>query len=956
MLAVGTWPDGLRHLKRSILLATTALLSVPTAAQAASGPASETSTISAFPKPDQPSAGKPLSIVTGSRLPRADGIGLAPLLVIDRKEFQLSGTVNAETLLNDLPQVYPNLTAFIDNGGDGSAHLDLRGFGSARTLILVDGRRWIPDNTGENVDLDSIPVSLIDSVEISTGGASVAYGSGAVAGTVNFKLRDIDGPIAGVTSAFTEKSDAARFEGYLGYGADFADHRGHVSLFSNYLKRRPLLAVARSFARFQLIDDESTGTLVPTGSSAVPGGAFSEPFGFFAGTNYDDRAIFSIPGVSRPFDFGSPANPLGDFYNFQPDNYLMVPQERWFGRATADYEFSPAARVYATLTYANNKTAQQLAPTPFFAFPLIDLAAVSPHLSASDQAQLQLISSLDELFIGTPPGTLLLDVRYRTVQLGPRRTREDRDAWHGIVGITGDVGPLTYDVSYSYSRTHIDYDSTGDANQFTFEQLIGDGTCNVFGPNLLSDTCISAISLPLHDREQVRQQIGLATISGPLMTSPFATEPMKFVLGAEWRSMRGAYSPDPNRAISTSSTAGPAKGNYDSEELFGEIGVPLIGRADSSIAEVDGGARYSHYSLSNVDSAWSWYAGAKVAPVAGITLRGNYQRSISAPRIADLFSSPVDSGAFIFDPCSLYAEDFSDAVRQSCIAAGVPAPNVFNFDYYPGIPITLGGNPHLRAEKGKSWTAGIVLRPRSIPRLSASVDYFDVRLKNMITSIGAQTTVDACHFFSQDPGSIFCQRIVRDPGTGEILSVDSTLLNFGERKSRGLDAVVDYVVPLHASLFGGGHSSLTWHLLGTWLDKSSFKILAGSDTATFECAGRFGSAACGDPQPHWTWQSRLSWLDGPLTTSLRWRHTGAVRDDDPFVDHVREHIGAYDLFDAAFEARVNDRFTARFGVNNLFDKKPPILGSNASFSGGNTYPNSYDILGRDFFVSADIHF
>jgi outer membrane receptor protein involved in Fe transport len=901
----------------------------------------------------KPNAG----IVTGSRLLRPDGIGLAPLVVVDRKEFQLSGTVNAETLLNDLPQFYPNLTAFIDNGGDGSVKLDLRGLGSTETLVLVNGRRWIPDNTSEAVDINSIPVPLIGSVEVATGGGSVAYGSGAVAGTVNFKLRNIDGPIAGATLAWTDRKDAGRYENYVGYGTDFASGRGHVSIFGDYLRRRPLSSSQRGFAHFQLTDGPG-GTLVPTGSTAVPGGyfeSFTDEF-FGLGTNYGLIATFpTAGGVSRPFDFGSPANPLGDLFNFAPDNYLMVPEERWFARGEAKYEFSPAARVYADLTYVNDKTVVQIAPTPVFTEVLVDTNAVAPFLSPSDLAQLQFISAFEEFFFGGPPGFVDLGIRYRTTQLGPRRTRQNRDAWNGVVGVTGDLGRLTYDVSYSYARTSLDYRSTGDVNQLAFDDQVANGGCNVFGPNLLSDACIAAISLPLSDDERIRQQVGQATLSGPLFALPSSANPSHFVLGAEWRSLRGAYTPDPNRAISTSSTAAPAKGHYDSEELFAELAVPLIERAGADIAEIDGGARYSHYSLANVHSAWSWYAGAKVSPVPDITLRGTYQRSIRTPHIAELFSGASGFFTFIADPCSDFASDFSEAVRQSCVAAGVPAANVFNFGYFPFLPIGLGGNPGLREEKGDSWNVGVVLKPRAIPRLSASVDYFNLRLKNAINSPSAQGLVDACHFFAQ--GDAFCQRVTRDPSTGEIVAIDASLMNFGTRKSAGVDAVIDYAIPLHASLTGAGHSSLAWHLVGTWLDKSSFEVVAGgAEPTTFQCVGRFGSFACGDPHPRWKWQSRISWIDGPLTTSVRWRHTGSVRDDNPFTDFVVEHIGVFDLIDLAVEARVNDHFTARLGVNNLFDKRPPILGSNAAFSGGNTYPGTYDILGRDFFVSANMSF
>jgi len=897
-------------------------------------------------------------IVTGSNLPQSDGIGLAPLVVIDRHEFKLAGAVNAETLLNDLPQLFPALTAFNNNGGDGTVHLDLRGFGSAETLVLVNGRRWIPQDTGEAIDINSIPVSLIGSVEVATGGGSAAYGSGAMAGTVNFKLRGIDGPIAGVTSAFTEKGDGRRSEAHLGYGADFAGGKGHVSIFGEYLTRRPIISAARSFGHFSLTDDLANNSLVPTGSTAVPGGyfeSFTDEF-FGLGTNYGQIATFPTPGgTSRVFDFGSPANPLGDLYNFQPDNYLMTPLKRWFAQGRVDYEFSPSARVYGELTYVKTKTSQRLAPTPVFTEVLVDTNAVAPYLSASDLAQLQFISAFEEFFFGGPPGFVDLGIRYRTVQVGPRQYRQNRKAWHGLVGITGDIGALTYDVSYSYARTRTDWRSTGDINQPAFDTLVSNGTCNVFGPNLLSDACIAAISLPISDKERIRQHDALATLSGPVAALPWASDPAKFVIGAEWRSDHGAYSPDPNRAISSGSTSTSVSGGYNSKEVFGELSVPLIQRAALHVAELEGGVRYSHYSLANVHSEWSWFAGGKIAPSPDITLRGQYQRSIRAPHIGEIFSETQVTFPLVFDPCSDFASDFSDPVRNFCIASGVPPANVFNFGYFPLLPTTIGGNSQLRAERGDSWTLGAVLKPRSIPHLSASVDYFNLKVKNTISGFSGQGLVSYCYLVIRDANSPFCQSITRDSTTGEIVAIDATLKNFGSKKSSGIDAIIDYAVPLHASLTGAGRSSLAWQLAGTWLDKSSFTVLGDDGPITIKCAGRFG-LNCGNPQPRWIWQSRLSWIDGPLTTSVRWRHTGSVRDDEPFRDFVVERISAYDLFDLAFAVDVNKQFSIAMGANNLFDKHPPILGANADFSGGNTYPGVYDILGRDFFVSADIRF
>lgn len=187
--------------------------------------------------------------------------------------------------------------------------------------------------------------------------------------------------------------------------------------------------------------------------------------------------------------------------------------------------------------------------------------------------------------------------------------------------------------------------------------------------------------------------------------------------------------------------------------------------------------------------------------------------------------------------------------------------------------------------------------------------------------------------------------ISRDPATGEILELDSTLANIGSKKARGIDFLIDFAVPLSFSLARAGTSSIALQFAGSRLLKLADQKL--------NCAGRFGFF-CFNPQPRWSWTSRLSWINGPVTSSIRWRHVGAVKDDDDDVEYVIERIDDYGLFDLAFAFRVNDRFTMHLGVNNLFDRRPPILGGNAGFSAGNTYPSTYDVLGRDFFLSFDV--
>jgi outer membrane receptor protein involved in Fe transport len=947
--------------------------------------------IQAVPTPPTPQlTGEPLDLaavfVTGTRIPRSEAISTAPYFMVTDEEFRLSGTHNVEQLLNSLPQVIPNRTAFLNNSGDGTVDIDLRGLGPTRTLVLVNGRRWMPADESERSDLNTIPTFLIEGVDVVTGGGAAVHGSGAVAGVVNFRLREIEGLIGGANAAITEEGDGRRESAHLGYGAQFGGGRGRASAFAEYLRKESLLSADRAVGRFFWVDDTEGGLLIPGGSSAVPEGRFAEPRSFGADTNYAfPGAIFSSPGVSRPFNPGS-ASSLGDFYNFQPINYLMVPQQRWVAGGRAQFEISSAAHLYGDLHFTNSRVTQQIAPDSFFSFLSfgsgnIDLAAVAEYLSTADMAQLQLISERQQDEGIVPEGVVMLDVRYRTVQAGPRRYIDDRDSWRALGGITGMLArSLTYDVSYQFAETRNSQSWQGNIADERFNAAIEDGTCNVFGANLLSDACLATIVVPLHNDQTSRMHIAQATIGGPIFALPGSAESVSFVVGTEWHTFRTALMPDESIGEITENRP-PLSGRYHTKAIFGELSVPLVRDRLLHRVQLDGGFRYSDYSLGGVGEAWSWFTGAVLAPIPAVTFRGQYQRAFRAPNVRELFGEQFSSFAFPEDPCSFFGQDLSDTVRQLCIATGVPPEAVFGFDLepFPAIEVLRGGSPELREEKADIWTAGVVLRPRFAPRLTIAVDHYDIQIENVVGPLDPD--IEACYYLFQDQDHPSCRAISRDPATGTLLSFDGRLANLAALRTSGVDFLVNYVQPLAFSLAGAGESRVAFHFLGNWTDRHDLLGLPGGGGTVNEfglgspnvaCAGRFGNGssgdyrtellgACGQPKPRWSWTTRLSWLDGPVTTSLRWRHVGAVRDDLDFDaledsdNYVVERIGDHDLLDLAFSLRMNDDVTIGLGVNNLLDKQPPIVGSNSDF-GINTWPGTYDVLGRDFFLSVRLRF
>ena len=929
-------------------------------------------------------------IVTGSRIARRDLVSSSPLAVVQDEEFKLSGSVNVEQVINTLPQVIPGTTSFSNNPGGGVATLNLRGLGSQRNLVLVNGRRFIFYDASQIVDVNTIPSFLIDSVDVVTGGASAVYGSDALAGVINFRLRnDLDGFEAGGQVNLTEEGDGRRMNAYVALGSGFADDRGHVTVFGEYYERKPILQGARSFSAAALGDD-GAGGLTPLGSAttdrgriAVPGtsavaagnglpaitlprgaGNFGSPFG----------ANFGVPGTSTAFAFP------GDTFNYAPFNFLQVPQERFSLGGYGEYEISDAATAYAEVNFINNRVDNELAPTPVTGTTVVGLDANRGFLSAADFAALQQLDAnetainaaraargLPPLLSGllaqaNLPGFVALGVNRRIVETGSRRSLDERNAFRVLAGVKGPViGDFNYDLSYFYARTRNGNIQEGNISRSGFNRAVLTGSINVFGPGTISQAGVDSISILAQNNEISTLQVAQASVAGSLFNFGLGASDVGLAVGAEYRKVAAEFIPD--TALSSGDVVGfnagnPTAGGYDVKELFAELRIPILAdRPFFNLLELNAAGRYSDYELDAVGGVYTYAAGATFSPVRDITFRGQYQRAVRAPNVQELFGGQSQGFPPATDPCSNRgsAASRTEAVRQRCIANGVPAAAVFTVGVQPNSQIqgVFGGNPDLQEEKSDSYTAGVVIRPRFIPRLNVTVDAYDIKIEGTIGSGGGgvNNILDLCFIQGLQQ---FCDLVRREPGTGIIQApflVSAFNLNQGKLETRGIDLAVDYSQPLGFSLLGES-SKLNFFFLGTYTDQFDITPVAGIDTV-IRCDDRFG-LDCGDPRPAFKWTSRLSLIDGPLTTSVRWRHLSSTRDDNDQAEFTVERIGGYDLIDLSFAIDATDAVSFAFGVNNLFDKKPPILGDNQEQA--NTYPGTFDVIGRDYFVSASVRF
>lgn len=939
-------------------------------------------------------------VVTGSRIQQRNVETAAPVAVVAAEEFKLSGTVNVENVLNALPQVIPGTTAFSNNPGTGASTLNLRGLGSTRTLVLVNGRRWVSFDTNQVVDLNTIPQFLIESVDVVTGGASAVYGSDALAGVVNFRLKKVEGLEMGGQYALTERGDGSRYQMYGAIGTSFDDGRGSATVYAEYFNREEVFQGDRAFSNFALGAESFGAPLQQFGSSTLPTTRFNAPgsttvngtvFPLGSGLVIDD-AIFDTPGVGRPR--------RGDTYNYAPVNYLQIPQERYLIGGFADYEFSDGHKAYTEVTYVNNRVATELAPTPVTGTFNVNINAVAPFLSAATLAELRTLDARETTanaariaaglspLAGAAPGVVSTAIQRRVEETGSRNSLDERNAFRVLAGVTGGItDSLNYDAYYSYARTRNANVQAGNISRSAFQRGL-DGTdspINIFGYNTLTQDMVDQISIDAQNGDISTVEVANGTISGFLGDFGWGGGDIGFAVGAEYRRVAAQFIPD--TALSSGDVIGfnagdATQGAYNVKEIFAEVNVPIFETDGGQRLEVTGAARYSDYSLDNVGSVWTYAGGAEFTVVDGFMLRGQYQRAVRAPNVAELFQGQAIGFPGTVDPCGNAAFIAANAgSRDICIGTGVPAANVGNaaiVQLNAQIPALFGGNPNLGEETGTSWTVGAVFQPSFVPGLTITADYFNIEVDDFITLAGGslQGLMNLC-YGGGDLNSTLCDPFRGIRNNDGAIDVDAPPLvggiNAAKQVVSGVDLQVLYNTSLPFSLLtDSGESQFDLNFNGTWTEANDFTPVVGRPEVD-ECAGRFGGN-CGQPIASFKWASRFSWVDGPMTLSVAWTHLSGVDDADDAVDYAAfngvERIGEYDLIDLSVSVEASENVTVSFGVNNLFDTLPGtpqfngitvsnrpnslLLGDNQEQA--NTYPSVYDVLGRDFFAAIAFSF
>ena len=931
--------------------------------------------------------------ITGSRIKTVGAESSSPITSVGKEDISIKQPVAVEELVRGLPSAYPAIGPNVNNGSNGTASIDLRGLGSNRTLVLMNGRRIVPATLGGVVDTNNIPVSLLERVDLVTGGASAVYGADALAGVVNFiTKRNFSGIEATTLYSSSARGDAARFKNDLTMGANLPDGKGNVVLHVGTTRTDPLQLAQRSFASTSISSSTGnpggfSGTSVPAQYGGIPGLA--------------SQVIDGTTGLLRNSTGSTPP----DGYNTNPPNYFETPLTRTQVTALGRYQITDSTEVYAELFHTRSNVTLNLAPSGTFGVGL-NIPIGNPYIT--DPVRQQLCAAYGISAANCVSGnatTFRSTVSRRFVEAGPRVYSYDNTSTQYTAGVRGDIPILdgwTYDAYYQTGRSD-QIQRTG--NGFSSSKLqqaalaTNKATCtvasngcvpiNLFGTaGSITPQMLAFISTPTFQTTRVDQTIVAGSASGEIgfAKSPLAKNPLSIALGYEDRTVFGGNASDAviqtqGELLGSGSPTPDRSGTLKFKEVFGEANLPLVQNKPLVYAlNASYGYRQTQFGTAGGSQTYaSSKKGLDYAPIKGLRLRGELQRATRAPNVNELFA-PVTTGlaTLSVDPCQGNKISGADAGKAGtltalCQATGVPANQIGNVAAPSSNQInnTSGGNPNLGPEKGDTTTLGLVWEPNFAEGLSLTVDYWKIKINGAVSSPTATQVIGGCFDPLLNPGyaiNAFCQLIQRDAVNGGLNGVGSKGVstqssNLGVINYSGVDLGASYRLPMK-KLGLANWGKLDFDLQLSYLQRADVKSLPS--VATVEGAGHYG-VDVGTPYSKVRFNQRTSWSMGDYAVGLAWRHiggstiqtTGAASNNAGKFVSGYESIKAYDYFDLNGSIQLAKHLKLSLTVNNLLDKQPPLVGTGigpGASNFGNTFPGAYDIIGRRYTASLQANF
>ncbi|MCS6239060.1 TonB-dependent receptor domain-containing protein [Shewanella baltica] len=923
--------------------------------------------------------------VTGSRIIREGAIAPTPVTVITGDELLSTGATNIGEALNQLPALgntYSLANSGRNIGTSGLNLLDLRSMGTDRTLVLVNGKRHVASSAGtSSVDVNTIPSSWVEKVEVITGGASAIYGADAVTGVVNFILKkDIEGLDVSATKGWAGDNPLSKDRLALSYGTNFDQDRGNVAFAVEYSAQNQLRAFDRDETSTSFTNLKNTSRPIGPDGKPIDSNNPSDPDKYYtpngghytisnAGTFFLDgwktfnpdgslRDVYSGPKVDGIYCVDCDYTNLNQFVELQPEF------ERYNINFKTNYQVNDNMNAYFEAKYVNSQSTNEGQPAFFFgkgSDPLkntdikIDNAFISPELVALMKA--------NKDANGNPAPLDSINIRRFMTDLGQRIEDDTRETQRYVLGLEGLVfEDWDYDVYGIYGQTDLKRVNKNNLVLANYQHALdsinvnGNAVCrdenaraagcvalDILGFGKPSQAAIDYVNTTSTGTSVIKQTV----LGGSLTNSALFDMPagvVGFSTGVEYRKEESEIFEPSNVKGTFFNTLGEDKGDFDVKEVFAEVSVPLL--ADLPMIrqlDLELAVRFADYST--IGNATTWKAGLSWEVNDDLRVRTTYSEAIRAPNISELYGAESQTFFSIEDSCrTKYLNDLSnpDVRKANCAALGIPTD--FNSDYdSKRVEGLTSGNRDLDPEESTSYTVGFAYQPSFIDGLSITTDYWNIAIDNAIDSVSAQDIIDRCVDSTSGINNEYCALLTRNPTTNEITTIRSSSLNIAALEAAGIDFDIGY----NFDAFGGDFRT---NLIATRLLKRKNFSFQDKPDDFEELAGTLGYAK---------WQANWSLNYSIAQWSANWR-TRFIEGVSLYTDKElarnanpssNMEYGDYFISDIYVAYAFDSGVTLKFGIDNVFERDLPY-GTTGTGAGS----ASYDNVGRFFHTTASFKF
>ncbi|MGX4641546.1 TonB-dependent receptor domain-containing protein [Massilia sp. SYSU DXS3249] len=920
--------------------------------------------------------------VTGSRIASPNADSPSPLQVLSAADIAASGAANLQQVLLDNPTMgspaISRTNSAFQTASVGVATVDLRNLGTSRTLVLVNGRRFVSGIPGDSaVDLNSIPTDFIERVELLTGGSSAAYGSDAVAGVVNIiTKKNFNGVMLDAQMGESSEGDdkKRKFSATFGTSNDNGFLMGHLGYSREgqvWSRDRERSAVDQN-ATFS----EDVGGAYPFRvdrpfySSFAPQGRFFHDTGSYT----YDRNGNVIPWNTNGTNGGQATG-----FNRNEFRSIAVPVERYLFATNGELNINEKTRVFMEGTYASSNVSTTIEPFALGAediFPSTGGQVPAGSLVNGTLVRNPLVPQYLYDRISDNDGDGIPDYYFtrRLSEVGTRGSTADRDTFRFVTGVKGEFDAWKtwdYEVYGGYGQTKEAQESTGQVNVLNFAQALqaipgangGAPICasadaraqgcvpiNVFGFGTISPQALQYVTAPGSLLTRTTQKYVGGQINGEVWDLPAG--PLGVAAGFEWRKEFSSAVPDAltQAGLNAGNATPPTAGEFSVREVFLETRVPLL-KDMAFVKELNFLGAFRRGDYSSVGGANSWNAGVEWTVVNDVKLRGTRSLSTRAPNINELFQAPSqDFPSGLNDPCLGVTATSSGPYAALCraapgVAANIAANGAFTLNQsdIQGVSGFNRGNPELEAEKGRSTTFGVVWTPRSIDvlkRFTFTADYFNIEIADAILSTPRQYALESCYSGSNPA---LCAFITRRPAAvgansaGSLDLVDTAVSNTGGFTTEGIDLTAAWNDRV-------GPGRLSTKLAYTYVKEGFVIPLPGAEKDPF--AGEIGA-----PKNKALFDIGYKWNDVSVSATMTYIGRSAL--DDQFLgagNTVKFASRTYTDLQASYQIRKGTELY--FGLNNAFDTQPPaiISGLPGSDTGAETDAGTYDPIGRRWYA------